>query len=181
MNSRLFIIALICFSSCIFFRLSAEEQQLKIGYIDLEYVFANSVIRDTLYKDYLAQKERILQARKTAEASLILLRKEIRDSENLLGFEEYRDAYQKAEIKVNELEKTIMVAREELKKWESDGMAAVFDEIHLILEIISKEENMPIILSKHNSVMHGNSNLDMSQRAIDLINEFDERNTPSAK
>lgn len=158
-----------------------SEEKNRIGYIDLEYVFANSNLRDTAYKEFQAQKERLVQGKKAAEASLAKLRKELRDRESLLGAEEYQKDLKDIELKTLELEKTILQSKEDLRKWEQDTLATLYDDITVVMEIISREEKMPVILSRQNAILYGDSSLDMSQRAIDLINELDERNTPAAK
>ncbi len=160
--------------------LSAAEKT-KVGYIDLEYVLQNSALKKTIYKDYTAQKDKINAVRLAAEKNLQELRRKQRAQEILLGYEEFTKNQQEFDAKITEAEKQVAEAREELKKWEQENMGSLFDEIMLVLEILAKEENLSIILSKKNAIIYGETSLDITQRAIDLINEADERATPAAK
>lgn len=155
--------------------------QARVGYVDLEYVFQNSALKKTVYKDYTAQKDKINAARLAAEKVLQDLRRQQRSQEALLGYEEFAKSQQELNARIAEGEKLVAEAREELKKWEQENMGSLFDEILLVLELLAQEENLSVILSKKNAVIYGETSLDMTQRAIDLINETDERATPAAK
>ena len=116
-----------------------------------------------------------------AQVNLHLLNKNLRTKENLLGYQEYIKEFQKAENILKEYETAIQEGHKDLKIWEQEIMAQLFDEIINILEIIAKEENLYLILSRQTSIVYGETQVDITQKAIDLINEINERNTPSAK
>ena len=164
---------------CLQFPLFSIEK--KVGYIDLQFVFENSAIKDTLYKDFLSQKEKVKAAALQAQINLHLIQKSLREKERLLGYQEYLQEYKLIENKIKEHEETIQKSHEDLKQWEQEIMAQLFDEIINILEIIAEEENLSIIISRQTSVVYGETAADITQKAIDLINEINERNTPSAK
>ena len=180
MKSQLFRLTfVVCLLAPLTEFISAENK--RVGYIDLEFVLQNSIARDTFYKEYLNQRSRMIAARKSAEDNLHKLRKELRQKEHLLGYSEYEREYLAAKERIDETEKAVLQAREDLKKWENDNTGVLFDELLTVLEIIAEEENLELILSRQTSVLFGESGLDFSQRAIDLLNEKEERETPTGR
>ena len=159
----------------------AQKKVRKVGYVDLEFVFKNSASKQNLYIEYKKQRRRILRAKSNAEDNLTRLKLETRKLESILGYDEYKKRSAKIKLKIKEYETSIQEARTELEKWEADLMGSAFDDIIRVLEIIALENDLSLIVSKKNAILYGDPNLDFTQDAIDLINEVNERNTPSAK
>lgn len=176
---KLFIFVLILLMARV--PIFSEDNDPRVGYIDIEYVIENSALKDTLYRDYTNQKERLKQIKIDAEKNLIALKKEMRINEELLSFSEYQEKEKELLQKKEELESGIKEVRDDIKKWEDDLMATLFDEVLIIMQMIAEEENLDIIISKNRSVLYGTEGLDFSQKAIDIINELNERDTPVAR
>jgi len=158
-----------------------SQKTSKIGYIDMEYVYENSNLSNLLVKKFEAQKKRMTLLRNKYMKKLSLLKKELRDKEKFLGYTEFLKEHKKISRKIILYEAEVIQANNSLKKLESDLMGSVFDKILLVLEIIAKEEGLDVILSYKTDILYANTELDMSQRAIDLLNESNDRDTPTAK
>lgn len=161
--------------------LSDSPKPKRVGYVDLEYVFENSALKDTLYKEYQNQRQNIIKSKKNAETNLQLLLFSLRQKEAMMGYQEYQKELRVSEKKVKEYEETIKEAKEELRKWEADLMASVFDNIISVFQAIADEKQLDLILSRKTSILYGDTDLDYSQDVIDLINEINERDTATAK
>ncbi|MCS6984565.1 MAG: OmpH family outer membrane protein [Leptospiraceae bacterium] len=153
----------------------------RTAYVDLEYVYQNSALKKAIYKEYTQQRDNILTAKKKAEEKISLLSLEKKNLQLLLGFEEAVDLLKQIDKEIEKEEKTIQEARQALRQWESENAALLFDEVMLVLENIANEEKFDLILSKKNAIIYGDPSLDITQKAIDLINEIDERAQPGAK
>ena len=160
---------------------SAEEKKSRVAYIDLEYVFDNSAARNTVFKEFKAQRSKILTAKKNAEEKVLNMRTELRALQAILGYEEYQKKIVLIKDRITEYENEVIEAKKEIKKWEEDLMASTFDDVLRVFEILAEENDVDIIVSKKTSVLYGKNDLDLTQQAVDLINEIDERNTPSAR
>lgn len=147
----------------------------------MEYVIESSSLKNKIKKDFESYKTKIEKVQNEIIEKIDSTNLDLNIKESLLGFEEY--LLEKKKIREvllqyeNELEKT----KEDLKHLKSDFMASLYDEIITTLEIISEEENIDIILSHRSSVIYGKNSVDFSQRAIDLLNELNSRETPTAK
>lgn len=157
------------------------EDKSDIAYIDLKFVFENSNLKNRLYREFLSQKDRVSER-------IRALGRKIRDEQlalaalqPMLGAKEFLLERNKVEKKLKQYEDEIAKAKKDVASWESENMAILFDEIINVLTILSKEEGIKIFLSRQSAMVYGDSALDYTQRVIDLINEIDERNTPSAK
>lgn len=158
----------------------SEEKTEVIGYIDLQYVFENSNLKDSTYKDFLLKKKRLIEQKKRTEEELVKLKNSLDQKKNLIGYSEYMNEKELISETIENYEKQIQEFQKEIKAWEADAMAGVFDEIINVMKIISEEENMPVIISRR-AVIYGKFSRDMSQRAIDIINEVNQRSIPSAR
>lgn len=157
-----------------------EEKKEIIGYIDLQYVFENSNLKDSSYRNYLTKKKQLLEQKEKTEKDLFQLKDKLQQKQNYLGYSEYKQEEKKIAKTIENYQEEIQKFQEEIKVWETDAMAGVFDEIINVMKIISEEENMPVIISRR-AVIYGKFSRDMSQRAIDIINEVNQRSVPTAR
>ncbi len=158
-----------------------QAQESRVGYVDLEYVFENSALKSTLYKQYQNQRLNILNAKKNAEQNLQDLLFRLRQKESMMGYSEFQIELKKAEIKIKDYEEKIKTTKDELRKWEADLMASVFDNIISVFQAVADEKKLDLIISRKTSVLYGKTDLDYSQEVVDLINEINDRDTATAR
>ncbi|RME88373.1 MAG: OmpH family outer membrane protein [Candidatus Hydrogenedentota bacterium] len=161
--------------------LSFAKEPTRVGYVDLKFIFENSVLKNRLYAEFMQQKSQL----KRQIRNLALRKRKLEllyaKQYNLLGYQEAMAEEKKLQEKILNLEKQIDRVKKDIKSWENENMAILFDEIINALSVISKEENIQLFLSRESALVYGDTDLDYTQRVIDLINAIDERNTPSAK
>lgn len=165
----------------IFFAQHTFAEKFRVGYVDLEYLYENSALKKAIYKEYSNQKEKIRQVKKNSEKKIGELNFKKKTLSVLLGYEEFLEEVKEIDKEIEKEEKLILEAKEAMRKWETENAALLFDEVMLVLELIAEEEDLDLILSKKNAIIYGDPALDVTQRAIDLINETDERSLPGVK
>ena len=181
-RSKFFLFFFIFLPFSLFYINSIDSKNIiKIGYIDIEYILKNSKLKNTILKEYNYKRKEIIENKSKHEELLFLLKRELRRKEKLLGYSEYLEELKNIKDKIKDFEKKILKLKIELKNWEEESSVVFFDEFFIVLEIISKEESMPIILSRKKNILYADDKLDMTQKAINLLNKLNERKSPSAK
>ena len=173
----IFYIVLIFYCSSI-----TAEEELKILYVDLNYVYSQSDLKERVEKETNQKRKSIETIREEARNSLREDKKYLKRLELLLGYEEYateyRQLYQKKfELKEKELEKL----NEELNLWRKEKESGVFEELLLAIETIAEKEKAKIVFHKRGSIVYADSSLDVSDQVIDLLNEINQRSLITVK
>ncbi|GEM_PF-2137117 len=173
---RIFFFLLLLPSAFVF----GEQTGEIIGYIDMQYVFENSNLKDTAYKEYLNKKKRLIEEKENVQKRVRQMEESLEQKKQFLGYSEYIKEKEASQEALDDYREQVKKFQDEMVAWETDTMAGVFDEIINVMEIIAKEEKMPVIVSRK-SVVYGKYSRDMSQKAIDIINEVNQRSVPTAK
>lgn len=158
-----------------------NSEETEIAYVDIEYIYENSALQKKLADEYHSRREALMKIRSQAARNVEKLQALLKRRTHLLSYDEYTAEVELINRKIEEAEKRSAEAAEELKQWESDIMATVYDDILLALETVAAEENIRLILSKKQAVVYSETALDISQNVIDLLNESDARLSPTAR
>jgi len=153
----------------------------KIIYVDIEFIIENTYLKKTFQEEYIRKRKDLQNTKYEKEKALYLIKDRLRQQKFLLGHQEYLKEFSKIHKKLTEYEAEILKLRKSLTEWEKDTMASIFDDLLLIMEVISTEEKIGIILSKEPNIIYSDNNYDYTQKVVELLNEIDERSTPTAK
>ena len=178
LNLNIFLFGIIYFLP---WSVSHSEEKRKIVYVDIEYVFQNSLLKEKLNRKYKQQKERFMKLRQNAEEKLGDFRKYLRQLEEYLGHSEYVLEFKNLQEDKKNLEAEVIEARKDFKKWEKENQAIILDEFYHALEILAKEEKIDIILSKKKTIIFGDNKFDVSERIISILEDIKERDSVTAK
>ena len=177
MSWKVWAVWFICFTLFV----SGLYSEEKIFYVDLEYVYEQSILKPQAQKSYEAKREQIEGLLKKTRQALKQKKRYLEVLADLLGHEEYTDVYEshRKEIEVHEAE--IKKARKNFSIWKKENEKELLEEVMLAIESIAESEDAKIILLKQPTVIYSDKSLDISERVIDLLNLIDPRDTITAK
>ena len=146
------------------------NSQEKIVFIDLNYIFINSVAGkdlNTRVDDLsveLDNKIRLFKEEITLEKNKLMSQK------NVLSPEEYNKKVKKLENDINEKNQSISKKKKELSILKSKGEKEFFKKLNAIIENYSVDNSIGIILKK-NDLLMAKKKLDITKYIFDLFNE----------
>jgi len=176
-----YCILFIYFTGFFFVENIYSTEKTKVAYVNLEYLFENSNYKEKLDKELNKQKNKIIEYQKKLVLQTNTLISELNQKEKLLGHDEFTKELSEIQKKIESLNAEKAELENDLTKIEKEYKHMIYDDIITVMEILSEEENVDIILSDNKTIIYGKTSLDLSQRAIEIMNELESRNTPSAK
>ena len=155
----------------IFFFSSVETfSNEKVTYVDVEYLFKNSVLGNQIYVKLNEENNNIKNTLKDKEKKLIKIEKELINQKNIISKEEFnkRLSTLNAEIKLFKTERLSIIKNFETEK--SKEINLFFQKITPILEEYMSENSISFILDKKN-VLIADKKLEITKNLINIINE----------
>lgn len=176
---KVFLSAFTLFSALFFLPASAEE--MRIGYVDLDYVIENSYLKTMVDRSYREERSSLFQAQNQLFSELTNLQIKNNQMQSMLGYSEYMQEQAALTEHIKEKEKEVLQSWEELKNWEKGNSAQLYDDLFLALKEIAHENNMSIVLDRRHAVLYGDRSEDISQKVLDFLNRLSERDDPSVR
>lgn len=151
---------------------SAEDDSLKIGYVDLHKAL-NSVpegkeAKKRLRKDYQSKQKKLRQKQKEVRK----LKKELQNQSMALSKEAKRKKQKKLQKKMRNLQQTYMKLQKNLSKKEAKETKDIFKEMRSIVREIAEEKDYDLVLEKKkSSVLYGKEKMDLTDELIERFKE----------
>ena len=158
-------------ASILFFYFSAEAlSNERITYVDVEYLFKNSVLGSQIYLKLNEENKNIKNKLKDKEKKLIKVEKELINQKNIISKEEFnkRLAELNTEVKLFKSERATIIKNFEVDK--NKEINLFFQKITPILEEYMRENSISFILDKKN-VLIADKKFEITKNLINLINE----------
>jgi len=142
----------------------------KITYVDIEYLFKNSVLGNKIYTKLNDENNNIKNTLKNKEKELIKIEKEIINQKNIISKEEFNKRLSElnAKVKLFKSERVSIIKNFEAEK--NKEINLFFQKISPILKEYMKENSISFILDKKNVLIADDKN-EITKNLIDTINE----------
>ena len=165
MLKKLIIFFLIFFSLSIY-----SYSNEKIAFIDINFIFSNSIAGKDLNKKILEKNEKlkleIIDFKKKIDDD----RNQILSQKNVLSEEEYNIKIDNLEKKIKQINSTISIKNEELRSYKTKVENIFSKNLNSIIELYSIENSINIVLNKDNLLM-AKKELDITQKVLAIFNE----------
>ena len=161
---------IIIFFSIFFSLVGLSHSNEKIVFIDINFIFSNSIAVKDLNKKISEKNEKlkleIIDFKKKIDDD----RSQILSQKNVLSEEEYNIKIDNLEKKIKQINSTISKKNEELRLYKIKVENIFSKNLNLIIEQYSVENSINIILNKDNLLM-AKKELDITQKVLALFNE----------
>ena len=155
----------------LFFHFSVEAlSNENITYVDVEYLFKNSILGNQIYLKLNEENKNIKNKLKDKEKKLIKVEKELINQKNIVSKEEFNKRLTElnTEVKLFKSERATIIKKFEVDK--NKEINLFFQKITPILEEYMRENSISFILDKKN-VLIADKKLEITNNLINIINE----------
>ncbi len=147
--------------------LSAYGAELKIAYIDVQRILAESERGKAVKKEIEkrgAEMDKIFRQKK---AELQALREELEKQSALLSEEARKEKEKEYQRKMKELERFVRDSREEIRQMEVEKTTALLKSLEKVVKKIGEEQHYTLILEKQRSfILYAPPELDITDEVI---------------
>ena len=142
----------------------------QIAFIDMEIILNKSLVGKKYINEINENKKKVLKKLKANEQSLIKEEKLLSSQKNVIKKGEFEVKFNLLKKKVNEHNKKKKDSLKDFNKDQIDMTSKLLLLINPILEEYSSKNSISILLQKRDIVI-GNTNLDITLKILDLVNQ----------
>jgi len=164
---KYFLIFIILIS---FFTNSKIDANELIGFVDLDYIFINSQAGNKL-------NNQLKSLQKKDNTLVLSLKEKLKSSEenllnqkNVLSEDEYNKRFTDLKIEFEELNQLISKKNNNFSKIQNEAQSKFSNEISILLQEYSSNNNIGIILNKK-TILIGNNSLDLTDIILEKFND----------
>ena len=147
--------------------LNAQE---RIAFVDINYVYNNSIIGKKINKDIKNKTNDINNEFEKNKKRFNKTKKDLLSKKNVLSKEEFEKKLNKLENDIQEYNQLILKKNKDLKNYKNKAQIQFNKNLQVILENFSKSNSLDMIISKQN-ILIGKKNLDATVNILDLFNK----------
>ena len=143
--------------------------QEKIVFIDINYIFKNSIVGKDLNEKIKKKDNQISNEIKKFKDDIEKEKNEIISQKNVVSVEEYNIKIDNLEKKIKDMNMTIANKKKELEIYKKKVERSFSKELNLIIEEYSTENSIDMIFDKSNILM-ARKELNITEKIISLFN-----------
>ena len=143
--------------------------QEKIVFIDINYIFKNSIVGKDLNEKIKKKDNQISNEIKKFKDDIEKEKSEIISQKNVVSVEEYNIKIDNLEKKIKDMNITIANKKKELEIYKKKVERSFSKELNLIIEEYSTENSIDMIFDKSNILM-ARKELNITEKIISLFN-----------
>ena len=143
--------------------------QEKIVFIDINYIFKNSIVGKDLNEKIKKKDNQISNEIKKFKDDIEKEKNEIISKKNVVSVEEYNVKIDNQEKKIKDMNMTIANKKKELEIYKKKVERSFSKELNLIIEEYSTENSIDMIFDKSNILM-ARKELNITEKIISLFN-----------
>ena len=151
------------------FVFNISNAQEKIVFIDINYIFKNSIVGKDLNEKIKKKDNQISNEIKKFKANIEKEKNEITSQKNVISVEEYNIKISNLEKKIIDMNNTIANKKKELEIYKKKVENNFSKELNLIIEEYSIENSVDMIFDKSNVLM-ARKELNITEKIISLFN-----------
>jgi len=148
---------------------SANASNLAV--LDVENIIKNSSVMKDIQKKVSAKQTEFQKEIDKKQAELEAESKKIQAKKDVLSEEAFTKEQVKFDKKVEELKSYVEKKQNSLRKASLDAMSKVNEKIKSIIEEISKEKNIDIVVPSAGTLYFKNSEMDISSEVLKNLNK----------
>ena len=160
------IISAILFFFSIFFNNTLAQE--KIVFIDINYIFKNSIVGKDLNEKIKKKDNQIGNEIKKFKVDIEKEKNEIISQKNVVSVEEYNIKISNLEKKIKDMNITIANKKKELEIYKKKVERSFSKKLNLIIEEYSTENSVDMIFDKSNILM-ARKELNITEKIISLF------------
>ena len=142
----------------------------KIVFIDINYIFANSIAGKDLNNEIKLKNEKLKYEIDEFKKNIESQKKKLLSQKNVLSVEEYNNKILIIEENIKEMNITVSKKKTELDKFKLKVEKIFSQKLNSLIEIYSVDNSIDIILNKSNLLM-AKKNLDITNDILNLFNK----------
>ena len=146
-----------------------SNAQEKIVFIDINYIFKNSIVGKDLNEKIKKKDNQISNEIKKFKIDIEKEKNEITSQKNVISVEEYNIKISNLEKKIKDMNNTIAKKKKELEIYKKKVERNFSKELNLIIEEYSIENSVDMIFDKSNVLM-ARKELNITEKIISLFN-----------
>ena len=146
-----------------------SNAQEKIVFIDINYIFKNSIVGKDLNEKIKKKDNQISNEIKKFKVDIEKEKNEITSQKNVISVEEYNIKISNLEKKIKDMNNTIAKKKKELEIYKKKVERNFSKELNLIIEEYSIENSVDMIFDKSNVLM-ARKELNITEKIISLFN-----------
>ena len=143
--------------------------QEKIVFIDINYIFKNSIVGKDLNEKIKKKDNQISNEIKKFKDDIEKEKNEIISKKNVVSVEEYNVKIDNLEKKIKDMNMTIANKKKELEIYKKKVERSFSKELNLVIEEYSTENSIDMIFDKSNILM-ARKELNITEKIISLFN-----------
>ena len=143
--------------------------QEKIVFIDINYIFKNSIVGKDLNEKIKKKDNQISNEIKKFKDDIEKEKNEIISQKNVVSVEEYNIKIDNLEKKIKDMNMTIANKKKELEIYKKKVERSFSKELNLVIEEYSTENSIDMIFDKSNILM-ARKELNITEKIISLFN-----------
>ena len=160
-------LVLIFFFLFYFFNLNAQE---KIVYVDVDYIYSNSIIGLDIKKKLLSDKKKIKDELTVFQNKINSEIKDLETKKNLLSEDDYSLKRINIDKSVKNFNSNIKQKREKVLIYENKARATFLKELNKILKQYVENNSIEMIINKRNIVI-GKKSLDATDNILKIFDK----------
>ena len=142
----------------------------KIVFIDINYIFANSIAGKDLNNEIKLKNEKLNYEIDEFKKNIEDQKKKLLSQKNVISVEEYNNKILIIEKNIKEMNIAVNKNKTELDKFKSKVEKIFSQKLNSLIEIYSVDNSIDIILNKSNLLM-AKKNLDITNDILSLFNK----------
>ncbi len=148
----------------------AQGADVKIGYVDVQRVLADSKRGQEAKKKIEARGAELNQEFLKRQQEVKALKEELERKGTLLSEEARKEKEKEYQKKVKELERFVKDSREELRQMEREVTTQILKEVEKIINELGKEKGYTLILEKQRSfILYAPEEIDLTDEVIKAL------------
>ena len=146
------------------------NENSKVRYIDVDFIFKNSIVGKKINNIAIKDREKKLEANKKIEKKLEDQKKDILSQQNILSEEEYQQKVLSHQKEVQEYQIKKNNEIKEMNRKHIDLTRNFMKKIDKILLEYANMNKIDLVLKKEILII-SNSNLDISKNVLEIVNK----------
>ena len=154
----------------IFFNFTNVYSSEKVAFVNIDYLIKNSNLGKTALKNISEADKKNLDILKKRNESLKELELEIKNKQNIISEESFKNEVNELKNKANEFTKEKNLLVNEFNKFKKKELNSVFEKISPIIREYMSDNSISILMDTKNIFM-GDVNADITKELLTKINE----------
>jgi len=149
---------------------TAQAQDLKIGFVDLQRALNESEAGKRAKDDFRGQIDKVQNYLKRKKEDLDRMKEQMEKKGAVLKEEERRNMEKDFQKKVRDFERTYKDTQAEMQGKDNEMTGKILADLQEVIQELGRTEGYTMILEASTNVLYGNPSADLTERIIETYN-----------